>query len=275
VQLADPLLARELLLRACEVLGYVPGGGLHYFDGTMFEPGFTLEGLASYSLATDRYIRETNDDQIVEEPILAETLYVSSEDLAARRDADVPLYSTEVLPSGVTAPLPYTLHGNAVAAQMLDVLRRTLDEETANRLEEPAAVRAALMRHFATDKGGKAALALAIDLDGHTADVDDPVASAYWLPLYDAVPRDDSMYRRTVRGVAATPEHVAHQCARLMGPDAAEVLRWLRRAPLDHGLAAEIVDANGRAVENGGDAALSGLLAWCVWYVVHALGVRP
>jgi hypothetical protein len=275
VQLADPPLARELLLRACEVLGYVPGGGLHYFDGTMFEPGFTLEGLASYSLATDRYIRETNDDQIVEEPILAETLYVSSEDLVARRDADVPLYTTEILPSGVTAPLPYTLHGNAVVAQMLDVLRRTLDEETANRLEEPDAVRAALMRHFATDKGGKAALALAVDLDGHTADVDDPIASAYWLPLYDAVPRDDSMYRRTVRGVATTPEHLAHQCARLMGPDAAEVLRWLRRAPLDHGLAAEIVDANGRAVENGGDAALSGLLAWCVWYVVHALGVRP
>jgi hypothetical protein len=275
VQLADGPLARELLLRACEVLGYLPGEGLHYFDGTMFEPGFTLEGLAAYALATDRYIRETNDDQIVEEPILAETLYLSSEDLAARRDADVPLYTTEIMPSGVTAPLPYTLHGNAVVAQMLDVLRRTLDEETANRLEEPDAVRAALLRHFATDRGGKPALASAVDLDGHTADGDDPIASAYWLPLYDAVQRDDSIYRRTVRGVASKPEHLAHQCARLIGPEAGDVLRWLRRAPLDHGLAAEIVDAEGRAVANGGDAALSGLLARSVWYAVHALGIRP
>jgi hypothetical protein len=275
VQLADGPLARELLLRACEVLGYVPGEGLHYFDGTMFEPGFTLEGLASYALATDRYIRGTNDDQIVEEPILAETLYVSSEDLAARRDADVPLYATEILPSGAAAPMPYTLHGNAVVAQMLDVLRRTLDEETANRLEEPDAVRAALVRHFATDKGGKPAFASAVDLDGHVASGDDPIASAYWLPLYDAVQRDDSLYRRTVRGVASTPEYLAHQCARLMGPEAADVVRWLRRAPLDHGLAAEIVDADGRAIANGGDAALSGLLAWSVWYAVHALGVRP
>jgi hypothetical protein len=275
VQLADAPLARELLLRACEVLGYVPGEGLHYFEGTMFEPGFTLEGLASYALATDRYIRATNDDRIVEEPILAETLYVSSEDLAVRRDEDVPLYATEILPSGVTAPLPYTLHGNAVVAQMLDVLRRTLDEETANRLEDPDAVRAALMRHFVIDKGGKPALASAIDLDGHTVDGDDPIASTYWLPLYDAIQRDDSLYRRTVRGVASTPEHLAHQCARLMGPEAADVLRWLRRAPLDHGLAAEIVDADGRATANGGDAALSGLLAWSVWYAVHALGVRP
>jgi hypothetical protein len=275
IQLADGPLARELLLRACEVLGYVPGEGLHYFEGTMFEPGFTLEGLAAYALATDRYIRATNDDQIVEEPILAETLYVSSEDLARRRDPDVPLYSTEILPSGVTAPLPYTLHGNAVVAQMLDVLRRTLDQETANRLEEPDAVRAALMRHFVMDKGGKPALASAIDLEGHTADGDDPIASAYWLPLYDAFQRDDSLYRRTVRGVASAPEHLAHQCARLMGPDAAEVLRWLRRAPLDHGLGAEIVDADGRAVRNGGDATLSGLLAWSVWYSVHALGLQP
>ncbi|HEY7408570.1 MAG TPA: hypothetical protein VH638_09905 [Gemmatimonadaceae bacterium] len=275
VQLADAPLARELLLRACEVLGYVPGEGLHYFDGTMFEPGFTLEGLASYALATDRYIRATNDDHIVEEPILAETLYLSSEDLAVRRDEDVPLYSTEILPSGMTAPLPYTIHGNAVVAQMLDVLRRTLDEETANRLEEPDAVRAALMRHFVVDKGGKPALASAIDLDGHTAEGDDHIASTYWLPLYDAVQRDDSLYRRTVRGVASPPEYLAHQCARLMGPEAADVLRWLRRAPLDHGVAAEIVDADGRATANGGDAALSGLLAWSVWYAVHALGVRP
>ncbi|HJR65048.1 MAG TPA: hypothetical protein VJ802_01365 [Gemmatimonadaceae bacterium] len=275
VLLADAPLARELLLRACEVLGYVPGEGLHYFDGTMFEPGFTLEGLAAYALATDRYIRATNDDQIVEEPILAETLYVSSEDLTMRRDAEVPLYSTEILPSGVAAPLPYTLHGNAVVARMLEVLRRTLDEETANRLEEPDAVRAALMRHFVTDKGGKPALASAIDLDGHTADADDPIASAYWLPLYDAFQRDDSLYRRTVRGVATAPEHLAHQCARLMGPDAADVLRWLRRAPLDHGLGAEFVDADGRATANGGDATLSGLVAWSVWYAVHALGLRP
>jgi hypothetical protein len=275
VQLADGPLARELLLRTCELLGYLPGEGLHYFDGTMFEPGFTLEGLAAYALATDRYIRETNDDQIVEEPILAETLYLSSEDLSARRDADVPLYSTEIMPSGVAAPLPYTLHGNAVVAQMLDVLRRTLDEETANRLEEPDAVRAALLRHFSTNKGGKPALASAVDLDGHTADGDDPIASVYWLPLYDAVQRDDSIYRRTVRGVASTPEYLAHQCARLIGPEAADVLKWLRRAPLDHGLAAEIVDRDGRAVANGGDAALSGLLARSVWYAVHALGIRP
>ena len=52
-------------------------------------------------------------------------------------------------------------------------------------------------------------------------------------------------------------------------------MKWLRRAPLDGGLAAEIVDAEGRAVQNGGDASLAGLLAYMLWLAVHVLGVKP
>ena len=43
VQLADTGLARELLLRMCELHAYAPGQGVHYLDGTLFEPGFALE----------------------------------------------------------------------------------------------------------------------------------------------------------------------------------------------------------------------------------------
>ena len=275
VQLADPPLARELLLRACELHGYAPGQGVHYLDGSLFEPGFSLEGAAAFAISADRYIRETGDDQIVEEPVLADTLYLSSEDIARRRDQRLPLYSTEVTPSGTTPVHPFTLHGNAVTAQALDVFRRTLDEETANEVETPDAVRAAMKRHFAVDQGSKQTFASAIDLAGNVAAADDPVASALWLPLYEAVDRQDSIYRRTVRGLGSPPVSLAQQCARLIGPDSGDVLQWLRRAPLDNGVAAEIVDADGNAVGNGGDAALSGLLAWCAWYAVHALGVRP
>ena len=275
IQLADPALARELLLRACELHGYAPGRGVHYLDGTLFEPGFVLEGAAAYALAVDRYIRDTGDDQIVDEPLLADTLYLVADDLAERRSRDVPLYSTEVSPSGAPVTYPYTLHGNAVVAQAFDVLRRTLDEASARDIEDPEAVRAAITRHFSIEQGGRTVLAAAIDLGGSMAAEDDPLASALWLPLYDAVDRHDSTYRRTVKGLAAEPRYLAQQCARLLGPDAGDVLEWVRRAPLDNGCAAAIVDAEGRAVANGGDASLAGLLAWCSWYAVHALGVRP
>jgi hypothetical protein len=286
VQLADAPLARELLLRMCELHGYAPGRGVHYLDGTLFEPGFALEGVAGYPIATDRYIRDTGDDRVVDEPVLADTLYLVADDLDARRDKRIPLYTTEVSPSGVPAPHPFTLHANATVAHALDVLRRTLDEETAKELEDPDAVRAAIHRHFVVEppakagtpapgSSGRSVFASAIDLAGATSEADDPSASAYWLPIYEAVPRQDSTYRRTVKAIDVTPHSLTQQCARLIGPDAANVLQWLRRAPLDGGRAAEVIDAEGKAVANGGDASLSGLLAWAAWYAVNALGERP
>jgi hypothetical protein len=275
VQLADAPLARELLLRTCEVHGYAPGSGVRYFDGTLFEPGFCIEGAAAYALATDRYIRETGDDQIVEEPVLADTLYVSNDDIATRKNDHIPLYSTEVTPSGRPAAFPYTLHGNAVVAQALDVFRRTLDEETARDVQDPEAVRAALRRHFSKERDGKPIFLSAINLSGEAVADDDPLVSVLWLPLYDMVDRADSAYRRTVRGLDLSPRYLVQQCARLMGPDARSVMQWLRRAPLHQGLAAEEVDVEGRATGNGTDAALAGLVAYSVWYAVHALGVAP
>ena len=277
VQLADPSLARELVLRMCELHGYAPGRGVHYLDGTLFEPGFALEGVAAYPIAADRYIRDTGDSMIVDEPALADTLYLCSEDLDARRDKRLPLYTTEVSPSGVPAEHPFTLHANAAAAHALDILRRTLDEETARGLQDPDAVRAAIGRHFTVESAGagRSTYASAIDLAGGTSVADDPAASAFWLPLYETVSRQDSTYRRTVKAIDVTPKSLVQQCARLMGPEATAVLQWLRRAPLDGGCAAEVVDADGNAVFNGGDASLSGLLAWSAWYAINALGERP
>jgi hypothetical protein len=39
-------------------------------------------------------------------------------------------------------------------------------------------------------------------------------------------------------------------------------------------VAAELVDESGRATGNGGDAVLSGMVAYLAWYAVHALGAK-
>ncbi|MGH7670393.1 MAG: hypothetical protein ACRENQ_12975 [Gemmatimonadaceae bacterium] len=275
VQLADPALARELILRACELHGYAPGRGINYLDGTLFEAGFSLEGAAAYPVAVERYIRETGDDRIVEEPVLADTLYAAQDELLVRRDPDRPLYRGEVGPSGAPLPYPYPLHGNAVVAQALDVLRRTLDEEAARDVEDPEAVRAALLRHFLVSSDNGQRFASSIDLHGAASVDDDPAGSALWLPLYETVERHDSNYRRTAKAIGPPGAELVQRCAQVIGPSSAAALDWLRRAALDGGLAAEFVDADGRATGNGGDASLSGLLAWCVWFAVHALGERP
>ncbi|MBL8984393.1 MAG: hypothetical protein JNL26_19565 [Gemmatimonadetes bacterium] len=275
IQLADAPLARELLLRACELHGYSPGQGVRYLDGTLFEPGFSLEGAGAYAIAIERYIRETNDEQVVEEPVIADTLYGAFDDMRARRREDVALFSTEVSPAGRPTPFAYTLHGNAVAAMAMDVFRRTLDEETAAHVDDPEAVRAACAQHFTRDRDGKAILMSAVNLAGEAVADDDPSASVVWLPMYDAADRSDPVYRRTVRSLELEPHVLVRQVAHLLGPEANEVLAWFRQAPLHSGLATEFVDAKGRGVENGGDASLAGLLAYMLWLSVHVLGVRP
>jgi hypothetical protein len=275
VQLTDAPLARELLLRMCELHGYAPGRGVNYIDGTPFDFTFCSDAVAAYPFAVDRYIAQTGDDRIVEDAAIAEALYAAHDDLVAVRNAAIPLYRTDYTPSGEPAPLGYTLHGNALIADALEILKQTLDEKTAEGVQAPDVVRAAILRHFATDRdGGRAALATEIDLAGKVSDRDDPAGSAYWIPLYNLVTREDSIYRRTIRRVeSADPDALATHVATLIGPDAARTLEWLRRAALDGGLAAECVDTEGNATRDGGDASLSALVAYTVWYAVSALGV--
>lgn len=276
VLLMDQAMGRELLLRICELHGYAPGGGVHYVDGSVFEPGFSLEGASAFPIAVDAYIVQSGDDKVVEDPVLADSLYGAHEDIEAMRHPKLPLYSTEVNPEGKVPAFPYTAHGNTVVALALDILRHTLDEKTAEKVQDSAAVRAAVLRQFSSEgTTGKSVLSSATDLAGNASQTDDASASMYWLPYYDLIARDDSTYRRTVKKLeAGSPAELVARCARLVGPNGSDALDWLRRAPLDGGLAAELVDEDGKAAGNGGDAALSGLIGYTAWYAVHALGAK-
>ena len=276
VQLVDQAMGREVLLRVCELHGYAPGGGVHYLDGSVFEPGFSLEGAAAFPIAVDAYIVQSGDDKVVEDPVLADSLYGAHEDIEAVRHRQLPLYSTEVNPDGTVPEFAYTTHGNTVVALALDILRHTLDEKTAEKVQDSAAVRAAALRQFSSEgTSGKSVLASGGDLAGNLSQRDDASASMYWLPYFDLIGRDDSTYRRTVKKLEVeSPGELIVRCARLVGPNGSDALEWLRRAPLDGGLAAELVDEDGKVVGNGGDAALSGLIGYTAWYAVHALGAK-
>src|SRR5262249_23942690 len=151
---------------------------------------------------------------------------------------------------------------NAAVAYALDCLKRTLDEKEANSLQDPEAVRAAIRRHFTIGDAASATFASNAELNGSAVAADDPAASTLWMPLLECLERGDSTFRRTAKAVQSGPPSLEQQLARLMGPDAGAVMEWLRRAPLDRGLAAERVDPAGAATGGGGDAALSGLIAY-------------
>ena len=73
--------------------------------------------------------------------VIADTLYLSSEDLVSRRDRNVPLFSTEVMPGGEPAPHAFTLHGKPDWHRELDDI--TADPAAASPLSPRAALSAA------------------------------------------------------------------------------------------------------------------------------------
>ncbi len=103
VQLGDAPLARELLLRTCEVHGYAPGRGVNYIDGTPFELCPSTDAVAAYPVAVDRYVAQTGDERIVEDAAIAEALYAAGDDLAIQKHPSLALYRTECEPSGSRA----------------------------------------------------------------------------------------------------------------------------------------------------------------------------
>ena len=79
-----------------------------------------------------------------------------------------------VSPSGAPVPHPFTLHANAVVAMALEILRRTLDEETARGLEDPEAVRAAL--HAARERLADEPDGVALGVDAEPVREEQPAA---------------------------------------------------------------------------------------------------
>ncbi|NIQ55531.1 MAG: hypothetical protein GWN71_19870, partial [Gammaproteobacteria bacterium] len=98
LQLADPALAREALLRALEQFSHRPGGRSHYLDGGLLSPSFALDQFCAYVVALDRYVRETRDEGILDEAVVAEVLVEHDDLLLDRLHPEVLLAATELLP---------------------------------------------------------------------------------------------------------------------------------------------------------------------------------
>ena len=273
VQLADAPLARELLLRMCELHGYAPGRGVHYLDGTLFEPGFTLEGVAAYRARRPIATSATRATiEIVDEPVLADTLYLAADDLdgATRRARSAVLDRGESVRRAGGASVHAARATPSSRRRSTSCAARSTRRRRAT-VEDPDAVRAAIRRHFVIERDGKATLRVGRSISPAATSLDDdPSASALLAPDLrggratglDVSPHGEGDRRRAALARAAV--RAAHR-PRRDGRAAVAASRAARRRRRrgDRGRRRSARSAN------GGDASLSGLLAWTVWYAVQ------
>ena len=293
--LADPVLAREMILRVYEQYSHRPGEAIRYIDGSVLVPGIALDQWGAYGIALDRYIRETGDETILEEPIIADVLRDVESSVYARLHPEVFLAASDLLPSGRAADYPYVIFSNA----MLHAFCKSIERVFANSPDDLKRVQtaaeefaAAIWRRGTVDIDGLSVLAGSTDLAGGAAVYDDPYGSLQLLPFYGLCSKDEPLWRNTVdflrsdvyplwhgnsrfpglsdranANAASTPA----LCADLLGSRCDAALETLRQLPLVDGLVTSEYDPeSGMPLGAPHDGPIAGFLAWALVRAVES-----
>ena len=294
LRLVDPMLAREALLRAFEQFSHRPGAWSHYLDGGALSPAFALDQFCAYAVALERYVRESDDETLLDEPIVGQVLRELDDLLMDRLHPEVLLAATELLPSGDEALHPYVTYDNALVRAfceaLADLWAKTGTGDAADRsnfADAAEEVEAALWRHCTAEVDGLRVLAWSTDLAGEAAVYDDPEGSLSLLPYLGFCEVDDPVWSNTIDllrssrnpfwlgearhpglGSRRHPElgSLAALCSDLLGPRREAALDILRGLELDDGLACGWYDPDtGRGAAERHHAALAGFVAWTLW----------
>ncbi len=289
--LLDPWLARELLLRAFEQYSHRAGEALHYLDGAVLAPGFALDQACAYALALERYARETQDQDILQEPIVQDVLRDLDDLCFHRLHPEAFLIGTELLPSGDPADHPYVTYDNVLVLAFCRAQPTLwLPADDADRPLLPPGgeeIEAAIWHECTTEVRRTPLLAWSVDLAGEAAIYDDPAGSLALLPFLGFCPADDPLWQATMEFLRSTrypfwlgdrafpglasrrhpaAAGLAALCSDLLGPASERALELLHRLPLADGLAFEAWDPDtGRPVRGLHYAALSGFRGWALW----------
>lgn len=292
LHLADPATAREALLRAFEQYSHRPGARSHYIDGGVISPDFALDQFCAYAVALDRYIRESRDESVLDEPIVGQVLVELDDLLLDRLHPKVLLAATEVAPSGERVTHPYLTYDNVLVHALCLALERyaqgTADAPGARNFVDAAAeVEATIWQHCTAEIDGLRVLAWSTDLAGEAAVYDDPEGSLALLPTLGFCDADDPVWRNTIEllrsernpfwlgnrrypGLASRkhPEwaSLAALCVDLLGPRRDAALECLTSLHLDGDIACGWYDPDtGEPVAERFHAGVAGLLAWTLW----------
>jgi hypothetical protein len=287
--IADPFLARELLLRMFEIYSDRAGTHLRYLSGGVLSPGLSITRFCAYAEAIDGYVRDAADPSFADEPLIQDVLREMDDWLWGRLHRDLLLCSTELGPSGEKPDYAFVTVDNVRAWRFCGILERhwrPRDGEPPARFREGAEeMAAAIWQHCVIEHEGAPVFAGSVDLEGNAAIYDDPEGSLAWLPHLGFCDAADPVWTNTMdllhsaayplwrRGnvdglVGRNGRNEASLwalCAELTLPGPERDLAVQRVLALDFegGLAARAWDpATGRATNGPWSAPHAGLLAW-------------
>jgi len=291
-----PFLLGNDSAHALELLRYAFGRqlqhtGIHsrYISGRILEYGFELDELVAPLVALGGWIRRYPDQPVWEENLFREGV----RDLVTRvrgwRCAADALYRTELMPTDdrIAGGRDVLTYNNALVAHALracaPVLHSLGGEWGAYAADEPARIAEAVRKHLVRD--GR--FMWGSDLKGNVEFYDEAAGSLALLPYYGFCREEDPAYRKTLeslyggeypylrrgpfeelgnRHTDLPHPWVLSACnSVLSGVRTEQGLDFLRRAPMDNGIACESVNVDTGLPETGLH------FGTCAGFVAHAI----
>ncbi|MBN1269352.1 MAG: glycoside hydrolase family 125 protein [Kiritimatiellae bacterium] len=291
-----PFLLRHDKPLAEDLLRYAFGrqlahAGIHsrYVSGRILEYGFELDELLAPLVALGNWARACPREAIWEEAPFQMGVAELLKRLAAWRCPDVALYRTELMPTDdrIVGGRDILTYDNALAAYALEglvpVLERTAPAAAGAVRAEASAIRKAVMDNLVRD----GMFVWAADAAGGTEFYDEAAGSLVLLPYYDFCAADSPVYRKTLarlyskdypyfrqgafaelgnRHTDSPHPWVLSACNSILSrARLSEGLDFLRRAPMDDGIACESVNIQTGQPETGLH------FATCAGFVAHAI----
>lgn len=291
-----PFLVRNDKALALDLLRYAFGrqlqdAGIHsrYISGRVLEFGFELDELLAPLVALGTWAKLHPGEAVWDEPGIGRGAVALFGRMKAWRREASGLYATELMPTDdrIEGGRDLLTYDNALVVRALEsclpVLRQVAPSLASFAASEAEAVRAAVRRHLVRD----GMFMWAMDASGRTEFYDEAAGSLVLLPYHGFCGAADPAYKKTIgrlysreypyfrpgpfaelgnRHTGTPHPWVLSACnSALSVARASEGLDFLRRAPMDNGIACESVNIETGEPETGFH------FATCAGFVAHAI----
>lgn len=287
----DPGQARKMLEYAFTTQLKNVGVHSRFIDGVVLEPGFELDELCSPIRALSMYVRATRDISILFDRRVQTGINRIRHLLSIKKNQNVALLETTLLPSDGRAMYPYVTYDNVLVWRVLNDLAwmyeliHDLDRCDENRhLAE--SVRKAIMEHCIVDGPFGPMFAWSVSLQGDYQLHDTPPGSLQLLSWLEFCSATLPAYENTVKWIHSEENPYSFHDKPFAEPGAGHdshpfilsvandlltgrvdhAVDFIRRVEMDDGIACQSVD------ENTGKCTAIGAFATCAGYLAFALG---
>jgi hypothetical protein len=278
--LVDTDLCRNIMDYVFKVQIDRVGEHSRYIDGTLLEPGFELDELCAPVIALDQYIKKTSDKAILQKDYILDGLEKILKKLKTKRNKDVSLYETFLMPTDDIAKEKYLTYDNVLVWKSLNILATYLGRDELSI--EATKVKDCINKYLVKDN----MYIFSSDLNGNTSVYDEPPGSLLLLPFFGFCPKTSKTWTNTVELIRSSDyelsfanskikeigcEHAPHPwvlslCNSLLSGFGEAAMDNLSKISMDNYIACESVDEEtGISVTGEAFATCAGFLSYSIY----------